>query len=109
MMNSIKVNISKSLMFLAMVFSLNVMAEVAPYRVVEIDSSNIRIALDGTGIVKGINCNGCDFNLVNITESSKASIQGAEVDILQVRNIKAGTILMVSFNPETRVVQYIRW
>ena len=96
-------------MLLLLVFNFNVFAEVQPYRVVEIESSKIKLAQDGTGIVKGIKCTGCDFSFVKITASSKASIQGLEVNILQARNIKAGTVLMVSFNPVTQEVQYIRW
>jgi hypothetical protein len=95
-------------MFLFLLFSLNVIAEVVPFKVVETGSNNIKLAKDGTGIVKNIECKGCDFNFVKITPSSKASIQGVEVSILEVRKLK-GKIVMVSFNPVTQEVQYIRW
>ncbi|MBT8119354.1 MAG: hypothetical protein KJN89_06510 [Gammaproteobacteria bacterium] len=91
-----------------LVFSLNVVAEEAPFRVFETESLSIKLSNDGTGIVKDIHCGGCDFNYVKITPASKASINGKEVSIMQARE-RAGKFVMVSFNPETQEVQYIRW
>jgi len=108
MMNSEKFGLTYLLMILFLVFSLNVSAEVSPFKVVEIGSNQIRLSKDGTGIVKGIKCNGCDFNYVTITPASKATIQGVEVSIQEVRKLN-GKVVMVSFNPETQEVQYIRW
>ena len=96
------------LMFLFLVLSFNVFAEKVPFKVFETDSLSIKLSTDGTGIVKDIKCSGCDFNFVRITHNSKASIQGVEVNILQARE-RAGKPCMVSFNPETQEVQYIRW
>lgn len=107
-MNLSKVNINRLLMLLLLVFSLSVFAEKAPFKVMETGSLSIKLANDGTGIIKDIHCNGCDFKYVKITVNSKASIQGVEVNILQARN-RAGKFAMVSFDPETREVQYIRW
>jgi len=88
--------------------SLNVFAEVEPFRVVEIESSKVVLSQDGTGIVKDIECSGCDFNIVKITAASKASNQGVEVDVVEVKSLR-NKVVMVSFDPNTRVVQYIRW
>ena len=107
-MNINKVMTNHLLVLLLLVFSANVCAEIAPFKVVEIGSLSIKLSNDGTGIVKDIHCNGCDFNFVRITHNSKASIQGVEVNILQARD-RAGKSCMVSFNPETQEVQYIRW
>ena len=96
------------LMLLLVVFSVNAYAEQAPFIVVEIGSNKIMLAEDGTGIVKGIKCKGCDFNFVKITAASKATIQGAEVSILEVKKLNGKTV-MVSFTPKTQEVQYIRW
>ena len=108
MMNTERVIKNSLLIFVLLIFSVNVSAETPPFKVVEIGSSKIILAKDGTGIVKGIKCKGCDFNFVKITSASKASIQGTEVSILEVRKLK-GKIVMVSFNPVTQEVQYIRW
>ncbi len=89
-------------------FSLNVFAEKMPFKVFETESLSIKLSNDGTGIVKGIRCDGCDFNFVSITENSKASKDGVEVSIMEARGL-AGKFVMVSFNPETQEVQYIRW
>jgi hypothetical protein len=100
----------KNLLMITMLtmFSLNVFAEVEPFKVFETHSLDIKLAKDGTGIVRGIKCNGCNFNFVKITADSKASVKGVEVSILQARE-RAGKPCMVSFNPVTQEVQYIRW
>lgn len=100
--------INRILMLLLMLFSLNVAAEKAPFYVVELGALSIKLSNDGTGIVKGIHCEGCDFNFVRITANSKASKDGVEVSIMEARG-QAGKFVMVSFNPETQEVQYIRW
>ena len=106
-MNLHKMNM-KHLAMLILMFSLNALAEVAPFKVVETGSNKIVLAEDGTGIVQGIKCKGCDFSLVKITPDSKATNQGVEVSILEVKKLN-GKVVMVSFNPDTREVQYIRW
>jgi hypothetical protein len=66
------------------------------------------LSKDGTGIIKDVGCKGCDFNFVKITRNSKATVNGVEVNILEARS-RARKGAMVSFNPNTREVQYIRW
>jgi len=107
-MNTDKVIKNCLLICALLMFSLNVSAEVAPFKVFETHSLGIKMSRDGTGIVKGIKCKGCDFSVVKITANSKASIKGVEVNILRARE-RAGKPGMVSFNPVTREVQYIRW
>jgi hypothetical protein len=94
--------------FALLLVSLNAYAEEMPFRVFETDSLSIKLADNGTGIVKGVECEGCDFNFVRITENSKASENGVEVSIMEARKM-AGKSVMVSFNPQTQEVQYIRW
>ena len=100
--------INRFLMLLLMFFSLSSFAEEMPFRVIETESLSIKLSNDGTGIVQGIRCDGCDFKFVRITKNSKASKDGVEVSIMQARG-QAGKFVMVSFNPETQEVQYIRW
>lgn len=83
-------------------------AERAPFLVFETDSLSIKLSNDGTGIVKEVGCLNCDFNSVKITKKSKASANGVEVNILEARS-RASKQAMVSFDPNTREVQYIRW
>jgi hypothetical protein len=107
-MNTVKL-ITRYLSVCALLFvSLNVYAEEMPFRVMETDSLSIKLANNGTGIVKGIECEGCDFNFVRITANSKATENGVEVSIMEAKKM-AGKFVMVSFNPETQEVQYIRW
>jgi hypothetical protein len=95
---------------LVMLLFLNgfAVAEKAPFVVVEISELSIKLSNDGTGIIKDDGCIGCDFNFVKITKNSKATISGVEVNILEARS-RAGKDVMVSFDPNTREVQFIRW
>ena len=99
---------SRLIVGLTFLLSLNAVAEEKPFVVIETEPQNIRLADDGTGIVKNVFCAGCDFKVVKVTPASKATDQGVEVNILDVRRLK-DRVVMVSFNPETQEVQYIRW
>ena len=93
---------------LLLLVTANVFAEEQPYIAFEAFHLQIKLSKDGTGIIKGIKCEGCDFKYVKITPKSKASINGVDVNILEARK-RVGKMAMVSFNPLTQEVQYIRW
>ena len=99
---------SRLIVGLTFLLSLNAVGEEKPFVVIETEPQHIRLADDGTGIVKNVFCAGCDFKVVKVTPASKATEQGVEVNILDVRRLK-DRVVMVSFNPETQEVQYIRW
>jgi len=103
-----KLKMNYLLMLLFLVLSLNVIAEEKPFVVFEAFHLQIKLSKDGTGIVKGIKCQGCDYKFVKITPDSKATVNGIEVDIQEAKR-RAGKMAMVSFNPHTQEVQYIRW
>jgi len=69
---------------------------------------SIKLSNDRTGIIKNVMCTGCKFTNVNITSKTKAYRNGVEVDLLEAK-MQAGKPALVSFNPETREVQAIRW
>ena len=96
------------LLLFILVFSVNVSAEKDPYIAFEAFHLKIKLSNDGTGIISGISCPGCDFKFVKITPRSKATANGKEVNILEAKK-RAGKMAMVSFNPHTQEVQYIRW
>jgi len=101
-------NMNHFLALLILVFSLNTFAEEAPFVAYEADKLKIKLSNDGTGVVQDVECRGCDFKVVKITSNSRATIDGKEVSIFEARK-RAGKQAMVSFNPETREVQFIRW
>jgi hypothetical protein len=107
-MSLYKVRMNYLLMPLFLVLSLNVFAEEMPFLVFEAFNLQIKLSKDGSGIVKGIECQGCNYKFVKITPDSKAAVNGVEVDIREARR-REGKMAMVSFNPRTREVQYIRW
>lgn len=98
----------RSGLLLLVLFAGVASAETPPFKVFEADSLKIKLSNDGTGIVKDVDCMGCDFNIVNITKNSKASANGVDVSILEARS-RANKPAMVSFDPNTREVQFIRW
>lgn len=103
-----KTNLNRLVLSFIFMFSFNVSAEVDPFKVIETMSSKIRLSKDGTGIVKDVHCYGCDFNMLKITTASKASKGDDDVSIFEVRGLK-DVMVTVSFDPNTREVQYIRW
>ena len=103
-----KTNLNRLVLSFIFMFSFSVSAEVDPFKVIETMSSKIRLSKDGTGIVKDVHCYGCDFNMLKITTASKASKGDDDVSIFEVRGLK-DVMVTVSFDPNTREVQYIRW
>ena len=107
-MNTSKV-IKQSLLVLSFLFiSFNTVAETDPYVTFETHNLKIKLSNDGTGVVQGVQCSGCDYNIVKITKDSKFTARGVEVGVLETQE-RAGKPAMISFTPETREVQFIRW
>ena len=100
--------IIRSCLVFLLFFAGFAVAEKAPFVVVEFGTLSIKLSNDGTGIIKNDGCFDCDFEFVRITRNSKATINGVEVNILEARS-RAGKDVMVSYDPNTREVQFIRW
>ena len=105
-MRTIKIRIVTVILLL--LGSLNVTAEEKPYMIFETPSLRVVLRDDGTGIINEIGCPKCGFRSVRITKRSKVTINGKEVSIFRARD-RLGKPAMVSFNPKTAEVQYIRW
>ncbi|MDH5710038.1 MAG: hypothetical protein OEZ15_00005 [Gammaproteobacteria bacterium] len=84
------------------------MAEEHPYVPYVARALSIKLSNDRTGIIKDVRCTGCDFTTVIITPKTRAYSNDVEVDLLEAK-MWAGKPALVSFNPETREVQTIRW
>ena len=104
-MMKIIINLSGVLMLL---LSQYAMAEEHPFVPHAARALSIKLSNDRTGIIKNVMCTGCKFKNVNITSKTKAYRNGVEVDLLEAK-MQAGKPALVSFNPETREVQAIRW
>lgn len=96
------------ILFLFMSSANLVIAEEHPFVPHLAHKLKIKLSKDGTGIIKGVVCTGCDFKIVKITANTRAYRNGVEVNLLEARS-RAGKQALVSFNPETREVQAIRW
>lgn len=83
-------------------------AEEHPFVPFVVRALSIKLANDRTGIIQGVACTGCKFTTVTITPKTKAYSNDVEVDLLEAK-MQAGKPALVSFNPETREVQTIRW
>ena len=95
-------------LLLGMLFNQYAVAEEHPYVPHLARALSIKLSNDRTGIIKGVSCMGCNFSNVKITSKTKAYKNGVEVDLLEAK-MQAGKQALVSFNPETREVQTIRW
>ena len=93
---------------LVLVLSQSAIAEEHPFVPHGVKALSIKLSNDRTGIIKGVGCLGCDFTMVTITPNTKAYRDGVEVDLLEAK-MQAGKQALVSFNPDTREVQTIRW
>ena len=93
---------------LMLLLSQHAMAEEHPFVPHLARALSIKLSNDRTGIIKDVRCTGCDFTTVRITSKTKAYKNGVEVDLLEAK-MQAGKPALVSFNPETREVQTIRW
>jgi len=98
----------KILCISAIFLSSYAMAEEHPFVPYTARSLSIKLSNDRTGIIKNVFCLGCDYKTVNILPTTKAYKNGVEVDLLEAK-MRAGKPALVSFNPETREVQTIRW
>lgn len=103
--------ITKFLCIFLLVFANIVYAEVkpyVPYVPLEIPASYIRLSNDGTGIVKGVSCDGCNYKILKVTKNSKAYANKVLTDIRGVRNIK-NKMVFVKFTRATGEVIEINW
>ena len=110
-MNIIKAT-NRLLIAIFMLLSFNVVADssrsVNHLPVLEIDKLKIKLSRDGTGIVNGIPCSKCDSHFLRITKDTKASKNGVEIDIQQIKK-RAGKRVGLSYDPKTREVVFIFW
>ena len=97
------------LVFSAQVYAANSYVEKPKFRVDEVELKSIKLANDRTGIIKDVSCYGCNFNMVKITENTKATSKGLPVDILDLKSLSRDTVLGVAFDPITREVRSIDW
>jgi hypothetical protein len=83
-------------------------AEKVWYYPFEIGELNIRQSNDGTGIIKEVTCEDCDYQFVKITPDTKVFVNGNKVDLLRARE-RAGQDAYIEFDRETAEVKHIYW
>ena len=82
--------------------------EKAWYYPFEIDALDIKLASDGTGIIKGVTCTDCDYKFVKITPDTVVYVNGIKRDLLLARE-RAGKQAFIEFNKDTAEVATINW
>lgn len=82
--------------------------EEQPYIPFEVPILKMKLSNDGTGIIKGISCDNCDYNFVKITLNTMVHVNGVKVEIQRAKE-RLGRNVYVKFNPETGEVLDIRW
>ena len=74
----------------------------------EISNLQIKQTNDGTGIIKGISCGDCGYQIVKIMPDTKVIVNGNEVELLRARE-RAGLEAYIEFDKETAEVKHIYW
>lgn len=74
----------------------------------EISDLNIKLASDGTGVIKDIYCGECEYRIVKITPDTKVIVNGKEDSLMRARE-RAGMEAYIEFDKETAEVKYIYW
>ena len=74
----------------------------------EIGELNIKLASDGTGIIKDVSCSDCDFKFVKVTPDTEVYVNGIKRDLLLARE-RAGKQVYIEFNKDTAEVVSINW
>lgn len=74
----------------------------------EIGELNIKQSNDGTGIIKEVTCEDCDYQFVKITPETEVIVNGVKVNLLRARE-RAGQDAYIKFDKETAEVKQIYW
>jgi hypothetical protein len=76
-----------------------------PFEIGELD---IKQSNDGTGIIKEVTCEDCDYQFVKITPDTKVFVNGNRVNLLRARE-RTGQDAYIEFDRETAEVKHIYW
>jgi hypothetical protein len=74
----------------------------------EISELKIKQTNDGSGIIKAVTCEGCDYQFVKITAETNVFVNGLKVNLLRARE-RAGQHAYIEFDRDTAEVKYISW
>ncbi len=74
----------------------------------EIGELKIKQSNDGSGIIKEVSCEDCDYQFVKITSDTKVFVNGVKVNLLRARE-RAGQDAYIEFDKETAEVKHIYW
>ena len=74
----------------------------------EISDLKIKQTNDGSGIIKGIACGDCGYQIVKITADTEVFVNDVKVNLLRARE-RAGQEAFIEFDRETAEVKYIHW
>lgn len=72
----------------------------------ETEALYIRLTNDGTGIIKGRQCDDCDLEMVKITPKTVVEINGLKVDLMKAKSL-SGKAALVLYNLNTKEVRLI--
>ncbi len=75
----------------------------------EVDGKNIRVAADGTGVIKGVACSVCTSRTIKITKKSVAYHGAKVIDMAAAKKRFGNAPAVTRFNLDTNEVIYVRW
>lgn len=101
-----KIFTAMALMFAFIVYAGESLAD---SKVLEIPTEYIKVAEDGTGIVKYGACAGCVAKVLKITKNTKVFINGKTASIVSATRKLRGRLSALEFDTDTKEVLSIRW
>jgi len=79
------------------------------YRHAEVDRFSIKLASDGTGIIKDFSCNGCGFKILKVTANSKVYLAGVEIPAAKLLQQSQSQVGIVRYALDSNTVYEIRF
>ena len=79
------------------------------YRHAEVDRLSVKLASDGTGIIKDFSCNGCGFKVLKVTAESRVYLAGVEIAAAELLQQSQAQVGIVRYALDSNTVYEIRF
>ena len=101
-----KLNIFVCLLILSIAGYAN--AKQPTYAELELPRLKLKLSKDGTGIIQGVTCGGCEYHFGKITKNTKVYVNGDNVDLNRAHD-RIGKPVFLQFIRSTGEIMAIRW
>ncbi len=87
----------------------NLIVDASATEGLELLSSQVRSARDGTGVITNVECKLCKSSVLKITNKTTAYLKGKKTDITKIGRQPDRKIVYVRFDIKTNEVIFIKW